>query len=214
MWFAGREEHFGGVSLESSSRGQPGAPALCKGPGVPLCICAQPPWRANEDIRTFKQEPLVTEPVASGVTRGFGIWCLDKLPWDSAVLPLYPLLGPTVWHWTLSSRTYHSQSPGAICPSPPSLPPSSLNKNHTCSTEPSNPNPRWCSQTPSPLWSPDGCLRSYKLHMLEGETSETLRLATHAVGSSALRPLWSPEVKGNACCLTRSSCLGTCISSF
>ena len=122
-----REEHFRAVSLESLSRGQPGAPALCEVPMVPLCLCAQPPWGSNEDIRTFKQEPLVTEPVASGVTRGFGIWCLDKLPWDSAVLPLSALRGPTVWHWTLSSRTHHSQSPGAIHPSP-SLPPTLLPK--------------------------------------------------------------------------------------
>lgn len=183
---------------------------------VPLCLCAQPLWGSNEDIRTFKQEPLVTEPVASGVTQGFGIWCLDKLPRDSAELPLYPLLGPTVWHWTLSSLSPITASPQVqlLC-LPPSRPPSFLNKNHPhLSTEPSNPHPRWWSQTPSPLWSPDGCLSSYKLHVLEGETSGTLRLATTRRGVSALRPPWSPEVKGNACCLTRSGCLGTCISFF
>lgn len=82
------------------------------------------------------------------------------------------------------------------------------------STEPSNPHPRWWSQTPSPLWSPDSCLSSYKLHVFEGETSGTLHLATIHRGVSALRPPWSPEVKRNACCLTRSGCLGTCISFF
>lgn len=53
--------------------------------------------------------------------QGFEIWVLDTLPQGLRCgWPPCPLLGPTVWRWTLSSPLARPcQAPGAVLPFPP-----------------------------------------------------------------------------------------------